>query len=141
LDRSMRIIEEIRGRNLPGVRDKREERDSQEKRDGWDALGMLNCRGWRNGQRSRCSEFQTQNFVRTCICKTHSPFSRAQINTGYASCEPASIRETLACNFLSSVQAVVASIPNHTQATSRELNRITRTPRSVACLSYSRARS
>ncbi len=34
LDRSMRIIEEIRGRNLPGVRDKREERGSQEKRDG-----------------------------------------------------------------------------------------------------------
>jgi hypothetical protein len=59
----MRIIEEIRGRNLPGVRDKREERDAQEKRDGWDALGMLNFRGWRNGQRSRCSEFQTQNFV------------------------------------------------------------------------------
>jgi hypothetical protein len=40
----MRCIEEIRGRNLPGVRDKREERDSQEKRDGWGALGMLNCR-------------------------------------------------------------------------------------------------
>ena len=39
------------------------------------------------------------NFVRTCTRKTHSPFSRAQINAGYADCEHASIRETLGRSF------------------------------------------